>query len=525
MTKKDEEEREESYRRLATVLSPMEKFIAKHDLLSYIEFDYYAVKDLTLFTIEPDLDFPSLQATVGKIYATLPAIKRVFGKPIINLTDTSDVLPVETVRTINQSTLTHLASHTENVANITRRGVKPRKLLTRIYEDDYSIYENVIFCNLVDDTIRYAKHNISALKDLVYANEVMEVNVLERANHLNYYLALGKLQTGYMRDFDKYYGVAASLYSKLQGIIGAIQPRLIKPVYQKNKKRNKDLRLKKTNIFLMQKDYHQVYVLYKWLLSKTPLVEEKAEPLNLPQISSDYFFFVQTLAIFAINNFNFESNPAEKMNMKDLDSTFTFKNWSLRISNVNNEGLLIRVTKNKTYIILLVPDVAMEDKRSGDYFGEEYGADEVVICSPFEERAEKGSSILVSMENIESFRRLQQLVMRGMIYSDTEKADCPFCAGDLAYDGKNDSFECGSCHTEIKEGHCPDTGKSYFYTKINPNKKVSIKRSDFRKDEDWLYDRKVESALYFRNITKINEKGEIVCPYCGKVHQDTKDGK
>ncbi len=162
-----EEKEAEELNRAAKLLSPMGEFIAKHPLINYIEFDYYTVHDLTLFTVEPDFDFLALKRTLPKIIKTLPAIKRIFSKPIINLKDSDDVLPVETVRVINQETLTHLANHAQNVANLTSRGVKPRKLLTRIYEDDYGIYENLIFCNFIDDVLAYIRRSTRALKDLI----------------------------------------------------------------------------------------------------------------------------------------------------------------------------------------------------------------------------------------------------------------------------------------------------------------------------------------------------------------------
>ncbi|NCU27643.1 hypothetical protein EOM86_13155 [Candidatus Nomurabacteria bacterium] len=136
----------DEYKRFSSLLEGIESFVKKHPILTYIEFDYYVVHDMTLFSIEPDFDFGHLDEMIKHMRKTMPAVKRIFNKPIIVLKDTDDVLPVENTRIINQNTLLHLANHSQNVANLTERGVKPRKLLTRIYEDDYSIYENVIFC-------------------------------------------------------------------------------------------------------------------------------------------------------------------------------------------------------------------------------------------------------------------------------------------------------------------------------------------------------------------------------------------
>ena len=149
----------DEYRRFSSLLEDIQTFVKKHQVISYIEFDYYVVHDMTLFSIEPDYDFEKLERTIQHIKKATPAIKRIFSKPIIILKDTDDVLPVENARIINQNTLLHLANHGQYVANITNKGVKPRKLLTRLYEDDYSIYENMIFCNLVDDILSLIKNS------------------------------------------------------------------------------------------------------------------------------------------------------------------------------------------------------------------------------------------------------------------------------------------------------------------------------------------------------------------------------
>jgi hypothetical protein len=38
------------------------------------------------------------------------------------------------------------------------------------------------------------------------------------------------------------------------------------------------------------------------------------------------------------------------------------------------------------------------------------------------------------------------------------------------------------------------------------------------KDEEWLYYRKKEAILHFRNITKLDDDGNVVCLICKKVH-------
>ena len=63
----------------------------------------------------------------------------------------------------------------------------------------------------------------------------MEFDLLQRVNHLNYFLALGKLHTGYVRNFDKYYVVSKHCLKELTDIYNTIIPRLKRPVYNFHK--------------------------------------------------------------------------------------------------------------------------------------------------------------------------------------------------------------------------------------------------------------------------------------------------
>jgi ribosomal protein L37AE/L43A len=518
MTKEIDEKQAEELTRLDEVLAPLGRFFDQHSSFNFIEFDYYTIHDLTLFTVEPNFDFDGLKSTLEKINLALPAIKRIFAKPIINLTDASDVLPVETVRIINQETMQHLANHTENASDITDKGVKPRQLLTRVYEDDYSIYENVIFCNLIDAIMHYIRSNVTALKDMVYANEILQFNLLERSNHLNYFLTIGKLHTGYIRDYEKYFALADQLYGELQSIANIIQPRLVKPIYQKNKIRNQRLALKKTNIFIMQKDYHQVYKLAKVFLVKKDAVVVETKPVDEQNLRKNYFNFVQTLIVFAITQFNFEADPKAVMDLRNLNLSLGYKTWKVHLSNLEGKAMMVEVGKEKTYRLLFLPTLDGLWTAELEELAAKYPHDEALLTEPFEEETLDPAALFISVEAIDSFRRIQQVLLRAMVKSDAARDECPFCGGKLHKRKKDGGYECDSCHTLIQEAKCPKTGEAYTYTDIASYKKIPVNPALFGKNEMWRYYRKVEASLFFRNITKITPKGEFVCPVCHEVH-------
>lgn len=526
MAEKLKKEFQEEYFHLKTVLKDIPRFVDTHPEMNYIDFDYYTVHDLTLFSVEPDFNYASFKMTLDKITDCLPAIKRIFSKPIISLKDTSDVLPVEIVNKINQNTYSYLGNHLNDIDNFTDRGIKPRRLLTLFSEDDYSIYENRVFCDFIDEVLSYCRKNIRALMNLFYSSSTMEFNLLERVNHLDYFLALGKLHTGYIRDFNRYYGISKDLYAQGSGIIDALQARLNRPVYQRNLKRPSRSELKKSNIFLMQKDYHQVYLTYKYLLDNKLVQEKEDKTYDLSEMKVNYFYFIQILAIFSLGHFNFEIDPNEKMNLKELNSKFSFKNWKIRLENLGGDALLISVVKDTVYRIILVPSLSFNLEVNIDELKMKYPSDEYIVATPFEESYDKRKTVWLSIENVDSFRRLQQLFLKGMVYADRKFTDCPFCEDKLHYNAEEGLYECHSCRTTIKRTTCPDTDKPYYITGISMLKPKEVTKTLYNKEEEWVYSRKVESLLYYRNITKIDNKGNVICPICHKVHlKDEKDDK
>ncbi len=517
MTKDLKKIKIEEYKRFSSLMASIQDFVDKHQSISYIEFDYYVVHNMTLFSIEPNFDFELLEKNIEYIKKALPAIKRIFSKPIIILKDSDDVLPVENARIINQNTFLHLANHSQHVANITKRGVKPRKLLTRLYEDDYSIYENVIFCNTVDEVMGLVRKNRRTLENLLYASDIMRFNLLEKVNHVKYFLALGKLHTGYIRDFNQYLVLAKKILHELSFVNQAITPRLHKPVYQKNKKRNKHLKLKKTNIFLMQKDYKQVYKIHKFLIGNKTNEEKIDENIDFDSLSKNYLNYVLILMIFASGHFNFEINPETKMDLTKPDIIFKFKDWTLNITNNDKAEVFLAFTKEKTYKIMLTNSVyspeEIEKKKKS------YSINEIIPISPFEKEYLERNDIFINMEDIDSFRRLQQIILKGMVYSDTLRKTCPFCGGNLSHDQRHSYHQCDDCMIQIKEGFCQETNQKFFYTQNANQKKNVLKKFDFEYDKAWFDEKQIESQMYFRNITKINQNNEIICPHCNNHHE------
>ena len=491
----------------------------KIKLMNYMQFDYAVVHGMTLFMMEPDFDFDALERRTDTILSVLPSIKRIFAQPFIHLKEQDIILPVEAVRVVNNNTLNHISSHSELWSDLKKDEIKPKKLLTKTYEDNYGIYENIVFCNVVDDILAFTRANIRFLKELLYTNQTIEINLLERVNHLNYFLALGKLHVGYSRSFDSYYAVSERCLNKLQFISNSIVPRLKRPVYKNNKFRPVNLKIRKTNILSMHKEYHQIYKFAKNFARPGVAALKEITEADIAELCDSYYFFCQALCIFSIGHFNFTCNERRVFDLSQPMISFKFKNWIVTLEKLTHENyqlISLEIHKDRTYRILLLPSLESDCEEILNSIKATVQADEYIVCSPYEE-CEKGVAF-IDISSLESFRRLQQIILRGMIYSDEKRTECPFCNGKLAVNkdkstADNPVYECFSCRTEIHGKFCPTAQKTFFYTKIADLK------PQYYNDGSWLAKRKAEGKMYFRNITDIDDELEPVCPHCGKAHK------
>lgn len=510
-------EEQEEYYKLIESYEYLLPFIQKFKKMTYLQFDYAVMHDLTLFRIDPNFSFEELEKDINVILNVLPAIKNIFAKPFIHLKDQSVILPTEAVRRINNTTIQHISSHSELWTDLTEEGIKPSRLLTRVYADDYGIYENLVFCQTINHILSFTRDNIHLLKDLIFTNQTIEVNILERVNHLNYFLALGKLHTGYSRNFDLYYGIAEQNLNKLMYILNTIQPRLKRPVYKNNQKKMKSIQVRKTNLLAMHKDYHQIFKIAKYFENHKIAQEKEVSLKDIEVLQKEYSMYCIWLFIFSISHFNFSCSEEKEINFSRLNMQFECNDWTIQLKSktlFNHTIIVMQIKKDISYQIICIPTIIKDTATLEANIKEALVADEYHIFSPFEEKR-----IPIQVTDIESFRRIQQILFRGMIYADKQKEQCPFCQKPLIQVEDEHAprllYECRSCRTRIVETTCPTMNKSYTYTEISGLHKQSVKK------DSWLYARKKEAQMYFRNITDITDELDTICPHCKQIHHDS----
>ncbi len=494
------------------------RFATSHGALTYGQLDAATVKELSLFALRDGRGFEAFEATLDRIIAALPALKRIFARPIMRLKDAGELLPVESVKVINSRTLSYASVHSETWDSVSAEGVRPKKLLTVKHEDSYVTYENIGFAKAVSVILRLVSDGERLLSDAMFARRDMRFNLLERENHLAYFLAIGKLHVGYVHNYDRYKDLTRRCTDKLLFIDRAIGNRRSAPVYKSCKDKIDTFVLKKSTTFRVHKDYGQVYQLLKWFAeTRLDTVEEADVPDEEAENAPGYTAYCNLIALFAAGHFGFvfDEKPFDPLRLDARAHSGPFRLEMRTLTVGKKKALLLAVKKEALYRILILPDGVERDL---DSFRARCRAEEFITASP----TSKEGSVCLSLYDVESFRRVQQLLLRAMVYADEKRDACPFC-GDALAEEKNTlspfpAYVCGACRTRIIHATCPETDKSFFATAIKGYFPPPADFASGGKRERLLYKKQLEGSLFFRNITSIERDGILLCPHCGKDH-------
>ena len=490
------------------------RFSAENNLISYTEFDTHTLNDLKLFDVPSEKHLGNIEEALDRIIRALPAIKRIFSRPVIRLRDKDEILPIETVKIINNHSLKHASFHSELWDDIDEEcGIRPKKLLTIEHIETYTLYENLVFVYTVDGILSFVKRALSLFKDILYGCQDMHFNLLDRTHHNSYFLAIGKLHIEYARAQNDHVSVWSRCIEKLLFIDRTLRSKLKAPVYQKCKKSVKDkITLKKTNIFRCHRDYAQVYNFAKWFESNKKKMGDSSYKDSAD--NKEYSAFCTLLSVFAIGHFNFEFAESEKFDFDNLDVQADFLDWHLNVRRESMEKadiLLFDITKDHTYrACLFLCEKESIPQSELDRLNARICADEHLFVSP--RLHGEVETLYLSIFDVDSFRRIQQVLLRAMIYSDTSHKLCPFCGHELTEN--EGAYECTVCMAHISEKTCPRTNGKYYVSDIMKRSLISS-RLESRK---FLHDRYDEAQLHFRNITEITPSGKPICPKCRKEH-------
>ena len=112
---------------------------------------------ISLCTFNRKFDTITREYDIDAIADCVDKFPHIFQKPKQHLKQVNEVRPAAVVSRIGQESISHLASHSEHWKGIKVSGLIPERLLARILEDDYAIYENRAVKTMVDRLFKEMK--------------------------------------------------------------------------------------------------------------------------------------------------------------------------------------------------------------------------------------------------------------------------------------------------------------------------------------------------------------------------------
>ena len=300
-------------------------------LFSAIEEDIDSLK-LSLCTFNRKFESITKDYDVAAMEECADYLPHIFQKPKQHLKQINEIRPAAVVSRIGQESIRHLASHSEHWKGIKASGLVPERLLARTLEDDFAIYEYVAVKSLVDQLYREMKALSEENIDCSMQMDIDDGHAVS-GEQKTYFHARDLLLRGMDDDSVAYNQM---LLEEQREHIVQILDKLSKcrstPLYR-ILRRQKPIRgrLKKTNIFMMDKYYKQAYRLSELMLNRQEVNPYEA----VEDITGEYELFCKILFIFALRYFNFSiSEPgADIFHGEALQNlVYDFKKWHVEIS-------------------------------------------------------------------------------------------------------------------------------------------------------------------------------------------------
>lgn len=314
--------------------------ICKH-YLSYVKDGYFDYHDmLKIFDINSndaiklcsfnkkfsELIQSSNRDDILKYVKDLP---HIFYRPKLHLKQVEEVRPASIVTRIGTESIRHLASHSEHWKGIKANGLVPERLLARILEDDYAIYENVAAKTIVDRLYAFEKKEYDDIIDIIM-NSQLEDSYSQGGERKNFFKALSFLLQGFA---EKKSDTMQQYNEKARKVIEEIIEYLSKckstELYRKLK-REKEIKgkLKKTNIFMMDNYYKNVYQLWE-IFGKE---EEITEILDKKEIKEEYLVYVELIILFCLDYMGFKPELEDETLLTNNlfnQCSFSFEDWKI----------------------------------------------------------------------------------------------------------------------------------------------------------------------------------------------------
>lgn len=304
---------------------------------------------IRVYAVDNSVEDENWKEVLEKIKSAQKAFALICNKPKSHLKSENEVRPIETVKRVGYESIPYLASHSEDWLARTATGLKPARLFSRVEEDDFLIYENRVVKTLLDIVLVYLRRAEKKLNDMKSQLKGIMNSTVQATGFgfdKRFQIAVSEL----LADSTDSDSVRSEKLKNIEKLLVQTRTLLKKygmlrysTLYRKLMKiKRVQNPLNQTNILMMDKNYKQVFALWKVMQKATRLYsrkeDEQLEETLLEKLTW-YRNFNKTLMGYAAQNLGFESDDGVMYHK--YDSQYGNKRRELFELSINEEDGLI----------------------------------------------------------------------------------------------------------------------------------------------------------------------------------------
>ena len=218
-----------------------------------------------------------------KILATLPFIESIMRHPRAWLKRETERVGVERARRLSPRASGFLASHSEDWERITLSGLKPRRVLALVTEDQLDIYENRVTTELVDQLERYLRARIDQV-GTIHALRRDQIDFSKEGARSMHHMRRRRVCElwGDAAEAQSMLKLAGETLEFLDELLRRLQALKGSPICRVLPGRRGISQLRPTNILVNDRNYRKVYELFlSWVRE-----QRRSEPPRNEQIEA-----------------------------------------------------------------------------------------------------------------------------------------------------------------------------------------------------------------------------------------------
>lgn len=292
-----------------------DQFLCEYNAKEESDVDSIKSGKLRLYAVDQSISIQDYTLIFDKLFDSLSSFILICNKPKSHLKATNEVRPIETVKRIGYESIPYLSAHSEDWLARTARGLKPARLFSRVEDDEFHIYENLVTKTLLEEVIQFlAKAERELRNQLGQISGIVNSNVQVESFGFDssFQKAVSEILAYHESDDDtylnsamtaeKFHKQAAILLKKYKALRDSKLYKLLKKAQRvKNP-------LRETNILMMDKNYNKIFNLWKLLKKQHSQSEQYEKVIPIENTYAAYMKFCKSLFSYAAYVLNFEDD-------------------------------------------------------------------------------------------------------------------------------------------------------------------------------------------------------------------------